>query len=207
MKPHQPDQPQPALDWEGARARLDELARANDDEIVSAAQLQARLAERARRLAQVAAAPASAATLPLVRFGTDGVEWALSDRWVRGLVRAERLAALPGTPPYIAGVTHQRGDLVLVVDLPALMGTAPPAPAADRLLLILGDTRDEVALVVASAVDTDAIAQSELLSAPHPLSEDDARLVLGVTRDGCTVLDGAALLADPRLDFGTARSR
>ncbi len=196
-----------AIDWPAARARLDQLARANDDDVLSAEQLTARLVDRARRLAQVAATPAALATLPLVRFATDGVAWALSDRWVRGLVRAERLAALPGTPPFVAGVTHQRGDLILVVDLPALLGAAVAAPADDRLLLILGDTRDELALIVASAVDTDAIAQAELLTAPHPLGEADARLVLGVTRDGCTVLDGAALIADPRLDFGSTRPR
>ncbi|HEX4456542.1 MAG TPA: chemotaxis protein CheW [Polyangia bacterium] len=207
MKPQPPAAPPQPIDWDAARARLSTLARAGDEEVISPAQLHKRLAERARRLAQVVTAPASQTTLPLVRFATDGVEWALSDRWVRGLVRAERLAALPGTPPYVAGVTHQRGDLILVVDLPALLGAAAAAPADDRLLLILGDTRDEVALVVASAVDTDAIAEAELLASPHPLADRDARLVLGVTRDGCTVLDGAALLGDPRLDFGSTRLR
>ena len=193
------------VDFDEARARLAELARAHEQLELSPADVAARLQARARLLARPPEMPSAAASLSLVRFATDGVEWALADRWVRGLTRADRVAALPGAPPFVSGVTHQRGDLLLVVDLGTLVGIAAVAPGDDRLLLILGDERDELALLVANAVDTDAIGAAELLTPPHPMAEADSKLILGVTRDGCTVLDGAALLADPRLHFGASR--
>ena len=76
---------------------------------------------------------------------------------------------------------------------------------------------ETLAAEAASAADAEARAEPAADAAAEPvpvresdsetLADGDARLVLGVTRDGCTVLDGAALLADPRLNFGTTRSR
>ena len=96
-----------------------------DDAMIPLAEqaaIDARLNDRARRLAEVPPpADASRAIEVLVcRLGVE--EYALELRLLHGVYPATGLTPVPCTPPFVAGLLNLRGEILTVLDLAAAMG-------------------------------------------------------------------------------------
>ncbi|WP_075216211.1 chemotaxis protein CheW [Mongoliimonas terrestris] len=120
-------------------------------------------------------------------------------RAARGVAPAGPVAPLPGTHPAVAGIVHQAGRFVAVVDLAALLGL-PPGPADGGVHVFL-KSEPPVALAAAAVVGTTAaaaISGGDTGSAAAPAVTGHARLddpALKASGGAATLLDVAALLA------------
>jgi purine-binding chemotaxis protein CheW len=152
---------------------------------------------RARQLARVADAPPHAGdVLELVGFVLAGESYGIESRFVREVARLSRFTPVPGTPPYVLGITSLRGEILALFDLRPLLGVVAEGVTDLGRIVVLGEQRREFGLLADFA--------SEVLHVPvASLAQPEARWgrasVRGVSPDGVIVLSGEALLNDPRL--------
>jgi purine-binding chemotaxis protein CheW len=103
---------------------------------------------------------------------------------------------VPGTPPFVLGVTNLRGEILALFDLRSLLGIVAEGVTDLGRIVVLGESRREFGFL--------ADVASEVLSVPvASLAQTQTAwgraYVRGVTPDGLIVLSGEALLKDPRL--------
>jgi purine-binding chemotaxis protein CheW len=133
----------------------------------------------AEKIARLATAEPEAPAGPLhVTFQLGGRTWAVLARYVREIARLEAYTPLPGTPPHVLGVLQHRGRILPIFDLRPLHGL-PTGGLTDlsRVIVMSDDRATDLGLVADAALDVAPLA-----------SPGDV-----------VVLDGAALLHDPRL--------
>ncbi|RKG98012.1 chemotaxis protein CheW [Corallococcus sp. CA047B] len=189
------------IDWEKARARLEELERATEArEAYSDEAASEQLDARARALARPPEIPVvPGSQREVVRFRAAGQSYALESRFILEVMRAPELTPLPGAPPLLRGLTLLRGEVLPVVELAPLFGR--PAAQAHGPVLVVGTTRPELGLRTDEVTEVAVLTGTELLPAPPSLDEEAGALVSGVSPDGTLVLEGEALLGDGRLVF------
>lgn len=132
-------------------------------------------------------------------FERGASRYALEKRLVREVARVPAPTPLPLSAAHWVGLTSLHGHLLAVVDLPPLLAEAAEETSAEEdalLVVVLGEREAEVALRIDRLVD--AYRGDDLRSADVE-EPGGARIVLGALDDGTRVIDGAALLADPRL--------
>jgi purine-binding chemotaxis protein CheW len=189
------------LDWEPARARLATAAAANDAGEDSE-RTRRILEERARALARPLHDGARVARLELLHFALGREHYAIETRFVCEVMAVSPLTKLPGAPAPLRGVLNLRGEILPVFDL-GWLGAATEAAGGERQrLLVLGLDAPELG-VHADAVHEIAWIETARLMTAAASGADGAACLRGVTPDAWSVLDGAALLADPRLWIGS----
>jgi chemotaxis signal transduction protein len=155
--------------------------------------IDAELTERARRLARPAVEVATVPTVDLVGFSTGNERFAVATEFVFRLERIERIAPLPDAERHFAGIANFHGQLVPLVDLGLLLGSA--ACENPAFAVVLGDARADVGLLAETLQDMNP----EPLDAFGTPAPPPRPVVHHITSDGVAVIDGAALLTDPRL--------
>jgi len=166
------------------------------------------LEQRARALALPLATDEglAAGKLEVVRVLLRGVVHAIETRFACEVVPVGHLTQVPGASPLLRGVMNLRGAIVPVFDLAALLGLpGGPAAGARSLAVVLGETAPDLAVQVDDALDVVTLPASALAPAPTGPSSGAETLVLGLAADHTIVLDGAVLLAEPRLSAGSTR--
>jgi chemotaxis signal transduction protein len=149
------------------------------------------LRERALQLAK----PAQPVALPrqgsqLLVFQRAGQLFALDLRWVRELLPISSHIELPFAPAACLGLVGARGELYALFELPLVLKPRAPVP---KLMLLCGEGEAELALAIDEAL--------ELVEPGGAVVDPSAEpgLCAGVDARGFMLIDGAALLADPRL--------
>lgn len=166
-----------------------------DDAMISAAEqaeIDLRLSDQARRLAQVPpAADASRALEVLVcRLGKE--EYALELRLLHGVYPATGLTPVPCTPPFVAGLLNLRGEILTVLDLAAAIGLI----GSEQREVVLADTQlVRVGLLVDEVLGVRRIALDSL---DRALTGGDS--TRGIAEARTILLDLEALLADRRFE-------
>ncbi|HEX6241604.1 MAG TPA: chemotaxis protein CheW [Polyangiales bacterium] len=155
--------------------------RARDDEL---------LLERAIQLAR----PPQPLALPrqgsqLLLFRRAGQLFALDLRFVRELLPISSHIELPFAPAACLGLVGARGELYALFELPLVERRAP----LPRLMLLCGEGDAELALAIDEAL--------ELVEPGGTVVDPGAEpgLCAGVDPRGFMLIEGAALLSDPRL--------
>jgi purine-binding chemotaxis protein CheW len=148
------------------------------------------LAERARVLAQPVVTEVAVPTIDLVQFSAGSERYAIAAPFVQRFERLGRITPLPGAARHFSGVINVHGALLALIDLRVLLGGAPCANAA--FAIVIGRERAEFALVAETLLDMRA---------------EPAEGLRNVLPDGTAVLDGNALIADPRLIAGEESTR
>lgn len=185
------------IDWDGARRRLGDLARTAE----SAARLDpekehAVLAARAMELARVPPAPDSATDrLEVVTFTLAGERYALETRFIREIVQPREVTPVPGAADVLVGIMNLRGSVLAVMDLARLLAIANMGQ--HPWVIVLGLERAEFGLAAETINEVTELRADAVLAGG--LGEAVSGLTRGVTGEAVIVLDGAALLEDPRL--------
>lgn len=186
------------IDWDALKERLARAADALDARPDPAARA-AVLGARAEAVARRAPGAPPAAEVEVVAFSLGGERYALPSAHVREVAHVPPLARLPGAPAFLLGLANLRGEVVDVLDLRPFLGAAAAPPSPASRLLVLGGERAELA-VWADGVDALArIDAGALRPAPDAPARTRPEYVRGLDPAGVALLDGEALLQDPRL--------
>ncbi len=149
------------------------------------------LDERARLLARPLAAASTATGAELLYFSVGAEELAIEVAAVREIVPLTEVTPVPDLAAPFLGVVNHGGEILPVIDVLALTGTATSAEAP-RWLIVLGTRGPELGLA-AGAVDRITPAHEAfdvVLASP---------ILQGVTGGRRLVLRAAGILADPSL--------
>lgn len=188
-----PAGPRPPRDWAAVRAAIAAPASGR-----TAEQIRALMDARARRLAVPPGATIED-QLALAVFELASERYAIELRWVHEVARVADYTPVPGTPEHFVGLTSVRGNVFAVIDLRKLFGLETSALSDRTRLVLLGDRAPELGVLMDRALGTATLAASSVLPAPPGVVGTAAACVRGVTADATVVLDGSALLMDPRL--------
>jgi len=173
-----------------------------DAEELSPERARAILEERARVLARVPERPVVAErVLSVATFKLGAGRYAIEARTVREVGRLQQFSPVPGLPDFVVGVTNLRGEVLAVIDLGGLLGIAGVRRGEGSRLIVLGEEDAELAIVADETDEVVSVAADAVHPPPAHLAKDERAFVRGVTADGLVVLDGPALLSDPRLFF------
>jgi chemotaxis signal transduction protein len=159
------------------------------------------LERRAERLAKpLHVESAGRETIELLHFVLGSERYAIETSFVRRVVPVAKTTVVPGTPAHFVGVMNLAGEIVVLVDLAPLIGIGRGDRAPAKRAIVLGREHADLALVVDETGDIETIAQSAVdVSA---IGRGSSSLVRGLCRGGISVLDGPALLDDPRFSIG-----
>ena len=155
------------------------------------------LEERARKLARVPEAPARPGeVLELVGFVLAGERYGIESRFVREVSRLTRFTPVPGTPPYLMGITNLRGEVLALFDLRHLLGVVSEGVTDLGRIVVLGEHRREFGILADAASEILCVRGASLA---QPDLAWGRAYVRGVSPEGVIVLHGDSLLNDPRL--------
>lgn len=188
------------IDWEGIRHRLERLADAVERGWMPEAEERRRVLEaRASALARPLAAPSGGESLEVVEFRLAGERYAFASAWVREVLFLTELTRLPCTPAFVLGIANVRGEIVSVVDLKHFFDLPRAGIGELDKLLVLHSPAMTFGVLADAIVGVRSLPLASL-QAPLPTFTGPRRdYLLGVGADRLAVLDGARLLADPRL--------
>lgn len=157
------------------------------------------LRERARRLACPPSKVVDSETIEVLEFGLADERYALEAGHVHDVQPLRDLVPLPCTPPFLRGLVNIRGQLVPVIDLKTFFGL-PEQGITDLHRIVLLRTPDlEIGLLADTIEGVYALDLQHIQPSLPTLTGIRDEFVRGVTADRLVVLDGAAILADPRI--------
>jgi purine-binding chemotaxis protein CheW len=137
--------------------------------------------------------------LEVVEFLLAHERYAIESSFVREVSPLRQLTPLPGTPPFVLGIINLRGTIVSIVDLKKFFDLPVKGLTDFNKVIIIGDERMEFGLLVDAVSGVHRIALAEI-QAPLPTLTGIRREYLkGVTGERLVILDGAQILADPKL--------
>ncbi|MFN3148448.1 chemotaxis protein CheW [Bremerella sp.] len=185
--------------WSRLRQSMEKLksvrASRTDPELIAR-----RRAENAKRLREKAftVSPAEA-PLELLAFRKGNQRYALPVSDVIEVESLDYFCPVPGTPSFICGVMHWRGNVLSLLDLGVLFGI-PTAGIADvHSCLVVEAAGHQVAIVTLEVEEIIVTAKSGIKPAPNIPLDVPADWVVGVYDDVRLVLNLAAILQDPRM--------
>lgn len=108
--------------------------------------------------------------------------YSLSDTTVREVARWRKPTPVPGAPPVLPGVINQRGVVVPVVSLHALLDFPPVQPDRATRYVIAQHDEIDLALLVDAVIDLIELAPASLEPTPAALDPQRARLLRAVAR-------------------------
>ena len=187
------------IDWEAARKRImaadAAIARAWDpDEDEVALELR----KRADRLARENEGEReSRDVIDVVDFMLDRARYAIESGYVRDIYPLERMTPIPCTPDFVLGIVNLRGEILSVIDIMKFIGIARnEAVEPDRLIVLeQGDMRF---CILADAVSGVIAIRKDAIQEPMP-ALGETEHIYGIADGQLVLLDGQALLQDPRL--------
>jgi purine-binding chemotaxis protein CheW len=189
------------MDWQ---ARKERMARAQAAlaaaEQLSEEQAKAVMDQRALALAEVPEQPPDTAQiLEVMTFRLANEKMSIETRYVRGVQHPGEITPLPGSPPFLIGVTNLRGGVLAVMDLREFFGIPAAEDDSRSRIVIVGQGQPEFGMLADEVYEIVRLHIADLLDPPGSVSGMGRDCLRGVTKDALLVLDGAALLTDERL--------
>ena len=188
------------IDWKQVRQRLARAAERQEAAALSPERARQVLEERAVTLARVPVeATADGAGIEVIVFALADERYAIETQYVCEVIRLADLTPLPGAPEFLAGVTSLRGQIVAVVELRKFFGVAPRGLTDLARLVVLGSDQPEFGVLADAVHEVVTLRKGQLLEPAGAVAGVGREYLRGITADALIVLDGAALLQDPRL--------
>ncbi len=201
LKPNSRTESGASVDWGEVRRRLRD-ARASLEEALRPSPEEKRkiLRARARELAQeIGEASIAGETVEVVEVLLAGEKYAVESGYVREVYPLKEITKLPGTPPFVLGITNVRGRVVAVNDLRSFFGLPETRTAEGGKLVILSDDAMELGVLADDVVGVRTLRLAELQAPLVSAGGGGADYFRGVTGDRLLVLDAEKILSDRRM--------
>ncbi|MBI5543255.1 MAG: chemotaxis protein CheW [Deltaproteobacteria bacterium] len=167
------------VDWAGVYARLDHAEQRLQGD--GQKQVTEELAQRARALAR-SAHQAEAAGRSVVVLAIAGGRYGLDACETSEVLPLGAFTPIPKAPPFVAGVVHRRGEILLLVDTARLLGLRRSGIADLTKIVVVGPRGGEVGLLVEASEGIESVDPASVRApvGEGPLVEGlaGARLVL-----------------------------
>lgn len=197
-KAHSQTEKSAPVDWDEVHRRL-RHARAAVEEALTPSPEEKRsiLKARARELAQETGEEGAAGeSAEVVEILLAGERYAVESGYVREVYPLREITGLPGTPPFVLGVTNVRGRVVAVNDLRRFFGLPETRLTENGKLVILRHDRMELGVLADAVLGARPLPLAELQPPP---AGGGAEYLRGVTGDRTALLDAERILTDERI--------
>lgn len=194
-------EPGAKVDWAQVRRRLEQAIAAVEQTAQPAAAEKSRILKaRAKVLAREPQQERRGEVfMEALEFVLAYERYALDVSFVREVHPLKDITALPGTPPFIAGIVNVRGRIVSVIDLKRFFDLPAKGLTDLNKVVILDDGQMEFGLLVDAVIAVHRLAVSEILPGPPTLTGVRADYLQGVTARRMVILSAAKILADPTI--------
>jgi purine-binding chemotaxis protein CheW len=155
--------------------------------------------ERARALARPPAQSQQTDAIAVMTFALGAERYAIQTEYAREVVRLAEFSPVPGAPDFVLGVTNLRGEVLCLVDLRTFFDVPSQGFTDLSRIVVVGIETAEFGILVDEAFEMAALRPTDIVPPPESVAGIGREYLLGVTREALIVLDGAALLRDPRL--------
>lgn len=189
-----------AIDWADVRERLARAQAAATAALEPPPErVRALMDERARRLARPPAQSEETDAIAVMTFALGTERYAIETEYVREVVRLADFSPVPGAPDFVLGVTNLRGEVLCLVDLRTFFDVPSKRLTELSRIVVVGMETAEFGILVDEAFEMATLRPNDIVPPPESVAGIGRECLLGVTREALIVLDGAALLRDPRL--------
>lgn len=185
--------------WASAMKRLSRASEATQSAMAPSGELADRIfAERAVALSARSGDAEDETHLELIAFELGRQKVAIENRYVHAVIPLAEPAGVPGTPDILSGVINFRGVILPVFRLEWILDAGEIERTST---IILGEDRPEFAFFAGAVEDVSTVGAASLRDVAWQ-GGGDAPVALGLTDGGLNILDGRALLSDPRFFIG-----
>jgi purine-binding chemotaxis protein CheW len=159
-----------------------------------------RLEARAKQLRhRPDAAQSAEESVAIVAFHKGGQRYGIPVEDVLEVQSLEQYSSVPGTPPFLPGVVHWRGQVLALLDLGKLMKIAEPGLSDIHVCLIVETGPVRIAVVALDVEDLLMVPQSSLKPPPNLPTNMPSDWLLGVYENHRMILRMKRILQDPSL--------
>ncbi|CAK0752921.1 purine-binding chemotaxis protein CheW [Gammaproteobacteria bacterium] len=188
------------IDWESIHRRLATVADGISGHLEQSPEVVRRILEaRARKAAKAPAKPDETKQLEILNFALAGETYAIETRYIREVCRLKDLTALPGTPPFLAGVMNLRGQILAIIDLRKVFEFPDRGLTELNRVIVLRGGGNEFGLLADAIEGVRLLAVTALQDCFPTLTGVREKFLKGVTGQMLVVLDGGRMLEDPSL--------
>lgn len=192
-----PTQEAGRIDWPAVHRHLATVSRQLEGQMtIPPERFRAILQARARTLA-AEPPPAAGRRLQVLEFFLAGEHYAIESKWVRAVLPLSELTPLPGTPGFVLGIIHVRGQVVSVLDIKKFFDLPEQGLSDLNRVILLADGTMQFGILADRIVGATPLLLDDLQSPLPTLTGVRAEYLLGITRRHEVVLDGRKLLSDP----------
>ena len=100
--------------------------------------------------------------LQIVNFTVDNIHYGVPVEQVREVRDMQAVTPVPGSPPYVEGVTNLRGQVITVVDLRKRLGLSGGSGAAAGKIMIIDNDKSAVGVVVDSVTEVSTLKEGDV---------------------------------------------
>jgi purine-binding chemotaxis protein CheW len=159
------------------------------------------LSERAKLLSTTTEESGIASTdlLYVFEFRLGEQTFAFDTKFVREVLASRNVAAIPCTPPFVAGVINVRGEIITVIDTRLLFGFPSQGIPPTSKIVVVSHGDSQMGFLVDAVVGISELSRREIQPPLSTTSAQQARYVTGVTAAPMTVIDLEFLINDPSI--------
>ena len=189
-----------AINWADVRERLARAQAAATAALEPPPErVRALMDERARALARPPAQSEETDAIAVMTFALGTERYAIETEYAREVVRLTDFSPVPGAPDFVLGVTNLRGEVLYLVDLRKFFDVPSKGLTDLSRIVVVGIETAEFGILVDEAFEMATLRPNDVVPPSESVAGIGREYLLGVTREALIVLDGAALLRDPRL--------
>lgn len=189
-----------SIDWKDVHARMQ-----NAEEALARGFAPSRdgknkiLKERAKTLAREEKGETKREEIEVVEFLLAYERYAFETKCVREVVPLKELTPLPGTPPFVLGITNVRGQIISVVDIKNFFDLPGKGLTDLNKIILLHSEKMEFGVLADVIPGVRKLFVDELQPALPTLTGIRDEYLKGVTKERVVVLDAEKLLSDNKI--------
>lgn len=138
-------------------------------------------------------------SLEVVEFLLAHERYALDASFVREVCPLREITPLPATPAFVLGIINVRGQIVSVIDLKKFFDLPQTGLTDFNKVIVLRDGPMEFGLLADAVAGVHRLPLTDIQPPLPTLTGIRAEYLRGVTEHRLVILDGARILADPKI--------
>jgi purine-binding chemotaxis protein CheW len=125
--------------------------------------------------------------------------YGIETRWIREVYPLKDLTPLPGTPPFVLGITNVRGQILSVIDFKRFFDLPDKGLTDLNKLIIVHSDQLELGILADAILGVRSIPLREIQPSLPTLTGIRAEYLQGVTKERLVIPDMEKILSDKRV--------